>query len=49
MTITADDLEAHSRSVPVISPGPLIPAADFGPTDRASGWAATVVIGSSPR
>ena len=30
MTITADDLEAHSRSVPVIIPGPLIPAADFG-------------------
>ena len=48
MTITADDLEADERSVesevPVISPGPLIPAADFGPTDRAQGWAATVAV-----
>jgi hypothetical protein len=44
MTITADDLEALDRPVPVISPGPLIPAADFGPTDRSRGWVATVVV-----
>ncbi len=46
MTITADDLEAEELAVPVISPGPLIPAPDFGPTDRARGWAATVVVGA---
>ncbi|MGI9123532.1 MAG: dolichyl-phosphate-mannose--protein mannosyltransferase, partial [Mycobacterium sp.] len=44
MTITADDLEAQERPVPVISPGPLEPAADFGPGDRLEGWAATAVI-----
>ncbi len=44
MTITADDLEAPDRPAPVISPGPLVPVADFGPVDRLQGWAATAVI-----
>ena len=44
MTITADDLEAPERPAPVISPGPLVPVADFGPVDRLQGWAATAVI-----
>ena len=44
MTITADDLEAPERRTPVVSPGPLVPAPDFGPTDRLRGWAATAVI-----
>ena len=44
MTITADDLEAPGRPAPVISPGPLVPVADFGPVDRLRGWAATAVI-----
>ncbi len=42
MTITADDLEVPPA--PVISPGPLAPAPDFGPNDRLQGWAATAVI-----
>ncbi len=32
------------RAVPVISPGPLTPTADFGPLDRLQGWAMTAVI-----
>jgi dolichyl-phosphate-mannose--protein O-mannosyl transferase len=32
------------RVVPVVSPGPLVPVADFGPTDRARGWIATVGV-----
>ena len=44
MTITADDLDAPRRGADVISPGPLVPLADFGPTDRLEGWAATAVI-----
>ena len=34
----------RARSVPVISPGPLVPFGDFGPTDRMQGWAMTSVI-----
>ncbi|MGK2880766.1 MAG: dolichyl-phosphate-mannose--protein mannosyltransferase [Mycobacterium sp.] len=34
----------RQRAVPVISPGPLVPVADFGPLDRLNGWAATAVI-----
>ncbi|MBB3602156.1 dolichyl-phosphate-mannose--protein O-mannosyl transferase [Mycolicibacterium sp. BK556] len=44
MTTTADDLEAHPRHAPVISPGPLVPVADFGPLDRIEGWVATAII-----
>jgi dolichyl-phosphate-mannose--protein O-mannosyl transferase len=44
MTTTADDLAAHQRAVPVISPGPLVPVADFGPVDRIEGWVATAII-----
>ncbi len=43
MTTTADDV-APPRHVPVISPGPLVPVADFGPVDRLEGWAATAII-----
>jgi dolichyl-phosphate-mannose--protein O-mannosyl transferase len=32
------------RVVPVDSPGPLVPVADFGPTDHIRGWVATGVI-----
>ena len=50
MTITADDIEVleplEVDAAPVISPGPLVPAPDFGPTDRLEGWAATVVVGA---
>ena len=46
MTIAADDLDAQQRPVPVISPGPVVPVPDFGPTDRLEGWAATAVVTS---
>ena len=32
------------RAVPVISPGPLVPVADFGPVDRLNGWVMTAVV-----
>lgn len=32
------------RVVPVVSPGPLVPAADFGPTDDVRGWVVTGVV-----
>ncbi len=35
---------ARERVVPVVSPGPLVPVADFGPTDHIRGWVATGVI-----
>jgi len=40
------DLEAADteRAVPVVSPGPLVPVADFGPTDQVRGWVVTGVI-----
>ena len=41
---SAPPCAAHQRAVPVISPGPLVPVADFGPLDRIEGWAATAVI-----
>src|SRR3954447_23226950 len=44
MSTTADDLAVHERHVPVISPGPLVPIADFGPVDRIEGWVATAII-----
>ncbi|MBP2450436.1 dolichyl-phosphate-mannose--protein mannosyltransferase [Mycolicibacterium lutetiense] len=44
MTATATATPTAGRSVPLISPAPLIPAADFGPTDRLQGWLMTVVI-----
>jgi len=48
MTITAEDLAAppDERHPPVISPGPLVPVPDFGPTDRLAGWAATALVAS---
>ena len=44
MSVLTDDLEAPPRHLDVISPGPLMPVADFGPTDRVAGWAATAVV-----
>lgn len=43
LTSTAEPV-APERAVPVISPGPLVPVADFGPLDRLQGWAMTAVI-----
>ena len=34
----------EERVVPVVSPGPLVPVADFGPVDRFRGWIVTAVI-----
>ena len=40
--MTAPSREASAtgqeRVVPVVSPGPLVPVADFGPTDQIRGW-----------
>ena len=44
VTVTATEPQSAARSVPVISPGPLMPVADFGPVDRLNGWAMTAVI-----
>ena len=54
MTVASDERsrEEHptveprteERDVPMISPGPRIPVADFGPTDRLQGWAMTAVV-----
>lgn len=44
MSVLTDDRVATEREVPVISPGPLAPAPDFGPADRLAGWAATAVV-----
>jgi dolichyl-phosphate-mannose-protein mannosyltransferase len=46
MTTTAlpDGLVADEQPVPVISPGPVTPAPDFGPIDRLQGWAVTAVV-----
>ena len=44
MTATATEEPSAARAVPVISPGPLMPVADFGPVDRLHGWAMTAVI-----
>jgi dolichyl-phosphate-mannose-protein mannosyltransferase len=38
---TAEQVE---RVAPVVSPGPVVPVADFGPTDDVRGWIATGVI-----
>ena len=44
MTAPALDASDAEREVPVISPAPLTPAADFGPPDRQRGWTLTAVI-----
>jgi dolichyl-phosphate-mannose-protein mannosyltransferase len=44
VTATATKPALAERRVPVISPGPLVPVADFGPTDRLAGWATTAVV-----
>jgi dolichyl-phosphate-mannose-protein mannosyltransferase len=42
--MTAPSTVMDERAVPVISPGPLVPVADFGPLDRLQGWAMTMVV-----
>ena len=42
--MTAPTAVLPERAVPVISPGPLVPVADFGPVDRLNGWAMTAVV-----
>src|SRR6202000_3467705 len=38
-------VEDHEECVaPVVSPGPLVPVADFGPVDTVRGWVVTGVI-----
>src|SRR6202161_1845763 len=45
MTLTApDELVADDVAVPMISPGPVEPAPDFGPVDRLQGWVVTGVV-----
>jgi dolichyl-phosphate-mannose-protein mannosyltransferase len=44
VTVAATEPALAERPVPVISPGPLVPVADFGPTDRLQGWATTAVV-----
>ena len=44
MTATATEPEQIRPPAPVISPGPLVPVADFGPVDRLQGWAMTGVV-----
>ncbi|MBX7450799.1 phospholipid carrier-dependent glycosyltransferase [Mycolicibacterium sp. 3033] len=44
MTAPPDELVVARRAVPVVSPAPLVPVADFGPLDRFRGWAMTLVI-----
>lgn len=34
----------QERVVPVVSPGPMVPVADFGPTDQIRGWVVTGVV-----
>ncbi|HTX93573.1 MAG TPA: dolichyl-phosphate-mannose--protein mannosyltransferase [Mycobacterium sp.] len=41
--LTVQDAD-QERAVPVVSPGPLVPVADFGPTDHVRGWVVTGVI-----
>src|SRR6202046_5609327 len=38
------DSAVAERVVPVVSPGPLVPVADFGPTDHIRGWVVTGII-----
>ncbi|MFN0142820.1 MAG: dolichyl-phosphate-mannose--protein mannosyltransferase [Mycobacterium sp.] len=44
MTAPADELRAADPVADLVSPGPIEPVADFGPTDRLEGWAATAVV-----
>ncbi|HSA41047.1 MAG TPA: dolichyl-phosphate-mannose--protein mannosyltransferase, partial [Mycobacterium sp.] len=44
--MTAPSSVMPERAVPMISPAPLVPPADFGPLDRLQGALMAVVIGS---
>jgi dolichyl-phosphate-mannose--protein O-mannosyl transferase len=39
-----DELVASEQAVPLISPEPVVPVADFGPADRLRGWVVTAAI-----
>ncbi len=41
---TGQHAASAAPAVPVISPAPLLPPADFGPLDRAGGWLMTAVV-----
>lgn len=42
--MTGSTTVAPAPPRPLISPGPLLPVADFGPTDRVNGWITTAVL-----
>ncbi|MCV7031550.1 dolichyl-phosphate-mannose--protein mannosyltransferase [Mycobacterium sherrisii] len=42
-SVTAEGAVAE-RAVPMVSPGPLVPVADFGPLDHVRGWVVTGII-----
>jgi dolichyl-phosphate-mannose-protein mannosyltransferase len=44
VTATATETPTAQHAVPLISPAPLIPPADFGPVDRLQGWAMTAIV-----
>lgn len=44
--MTAPSPVLPERAAPVISPGPLVPVADFGPVDRLQGWVMTAIVGT---
>jgi dolichyl-phosphate-mannose-protein mannosyltransferase len=44
-SVASDERAEHvERVAPVVSPGPVVPIADFGPTDDVRGWIATGAI-----
>jgi dolichyl-phosphate-mannose-protein mannosyltransferase len=44
MTTLTDDRVTGRHTPPLVSPAPLAPVPDFGPTDRRRGWLATGVL-----
>ncbi|TSD99736.1 phospholipid carrier-dependent glycosyltransferase [Skermania sp. ID1734] len=44
MTVTAERRAAASTHQLAVGPGPLVPPADFGPTDTKRGWVVTAFI-----
>jgi dolichyl-phosphate-mannose--protein O-mannosyl transferase len=42
--MTAPTVVLPERAAPLISPGPLVPVADFGPVDRMQGWVMTGIV-----
>ena len=44
MSAPVDERVEAEPAAGQVSPGPLVPVADFGPADRLWGWAATAVV-----